>query len=40
MDHKPEEETQDQKQEQDEEELSLIDPEMFWDLLMEEQEQM
>lgn len=36
MDHEPEEDVQ----EQEEEELTLIDPEMFWDLLMEQQEQM
>ena len=36
MDHKPEEDVQ----EQEDEELTLIDPEMFWDLLMEQQEQM
>ena len=36
MDHEPEEDVQ----EQGEEELTLIDPEMFYDLLMEQQEQM
>ena len=38
MDHEPEEDLQ--LQEEEEEELTLIDPEMFYDLLMEQQEQM
>ena len=36
MEYEPEEDVQPQE----EEELTLIDPEMFWDLLMEQQEQM
>ena len=36
MDNEPEEDVQPK----DEEDLTLIDPEMFWDLLMEQQEQM
>ena len=36
MDHEPEEDVR----AQEEGELTLIDPEMFYDLLMEQQEQM
>ena len=36
MEYEPEEDDQPR----DEGELTLIDPEMFWDLLMEQQEQM
>ena len=36
MDHEQEADVQ----AQEERELTLIDPEMFWDLLMEQQEQM
>ena len=36
MDHEPDQDAQPQ----DEEEILLITPEMFWDLLMEQQEQM
>ena len=36
MEYEPEEDVQPQE----EEELTLIDHEMFWDLLMEQQEQM
>ena len=40
MDHEPEGDFQSQEEEKEEEELTLIDPEMFYDLLMEQQEQM
>ena len=36
----PDMEPEENDQPQDEEELPLIDPEMFYDLLMEQQEQM
>lgn len=36
----PDMEPEENEQPQDEEELTLIDPEMFYDLLMEQQEQM
>ena len=41
MDHEPEEDLQLQEPEEKEEgQLTLIDPETFYDLLMEQQEQM